>query len=352
MKQKGPADRTMALHLLDHYDAILADLDGTVFEGGRPVPGAAEGLNGRRVVYVTNNASRSPEQVAEHLNHLGFPADADSVLTSAQAACTLASRELEQRGISPQGAKAFVIGAESFKELARRESFRVVESADDEPAIVLQGHSPDNDWARLSEGALAIRRGAVYVASNLDTTLPSERGLLVGNGSMVAAVSTATGQRPVSAGKPGPAMFHVAAQRLGSTHPLVVGDRLDTDIAGGNAAGFDTLCTVTGVSGHWDVLYSSGLNRPNFIAANMRDHLPGWSATVTEGGAADGADGLQVTVRAGEEGPVDVMAAEALAAAAPLVWKHLDASGSADSRPEVAVVGGDDLARRAVEAWR
>lgn len=337
----------MAHPILAHYDALLVDLDGTVFEGSHPIDGAAEGLAHHDVIYVTNNASRSPEQVAEHLTSIGFATSADQVLTSAMAACDMARAELglaDQDPSSHGEVKAYVIGNDSFKELARRAGFSIVDSADDEPAVVLQGHSPDNDWKRLSEGALAIRRGARYIASNLDTTLPSERGLLVGNGSMVAAVTSATGVRPSSAGKPGPAMFHVAADKLGSTKPLVVGDRLDTDIAGGNAAGFDTLCTVTGVSSHWDVLTCAPEHRPTFIAANMRDHLTGWSAS---------AEGTTVQVRSGEHGPTAVMVAEALAVVAPVVWELIDHGGvDAQSLNDLTINGADEAAQAAVEGWR
>lgn len=335
----------MALALLDHYDALLVDLDGTVFEGGRPVEGAAEGLEGRRVMYVTNNASRSPQAVADHLSEIGFPTSAVQVMTSAQAACTLAAEQL-----GTTGAKAFVIGAESFKDLAREAGFTVVDSADDQPDVVLQGHSPDNNWARLSEGALAIQRGASYVASNLDTTLPTERGFMVGNGSMVAAVVSATGVQPSSAGKPGAEMFRVAAERLNSDSPLVVGDRLNTDIAGGIAAGYDTLCTVTGVSGHRELL--STPHRPTFIAANMRDHLEGWSAEVSTDVETAGAGSGKVTVSvsSGESSSdATLMAAEAVAVAAPLVWEQLDRGVDI---ADIDIVGADDEAQRAIGAWR
>lgn len=329
----------MALQVLDAYDALLVDLDGTVFEGGRPVDGAADGLAGRQVMYVTNNASRSPEAVAQHLSELGFSTTADQVLTSAQAACTLAREELGK-----PGGRAFVIGADSFKDLVRDAGFEVVDSADDEPDVVLQGHDPDNGWANLSEGALAIQRGAKYIASNLDTTLPTERGFMIGNGSMVAAVVSATGVQPVSSGKPGPEMFRVAADRLGSTNPLVVGDRLNTDIAGGIAAGYDTLCTVTGVSGHRELL--STPHRPTFIAGNLRDYLPGWSATVSS--KEDGA--VTVSVSSGESSSdVTLMAAEAVSVAAPMVWEQLDQGVDID---QITVVGADDTAERAIGAWR
>lgn len=323
--------------VLDSYDGLLVDLDGTVYRGGAPVDGAAEALTGRRVVYVTNNASRSPGEVADQLRSLGIPAADSDVLTSAQAACRLALDVLAEHGgvDHPGRPRAYVVGAASFRDLARTAGFTVVDGADAQPDVVLHGHSPDNDWARLSEAALSIHGGAAYVASNMDTTLPSERGFLVGNGSMVAAVVSATEVTPVSAGKPGPAMFRVAADRIGASRPLAVGDRLDTDIAGGIAAGMDTFCVLTGVSTHRELLHTTF--RPTYIAANLRDHLTGWTAREVDG---------RVVVTAGEAGPVDVAAAEALAVAAPLVWAADDEDRS------VEVVGGDATASAAVEAWR
>lgn len=336
-------------HVLDLYDALLVDLDGTVFRGGVEVPGAREGLAGRTVVFVTNNASRSPGEVAEHLNGLGFSAEACDVLTSAQAACVLA-RELTEDSLdcllTPS---AYVVGAPSFRELAREAGFTVVESADDHPDVVLHGHSPENNWSVLSEAALAVRGGATYVASNLDTTLPSERGLLVGNGSMVAAVVSATGVTPHSAGKPQPAMFTVAADRVRARRPLVVGDRLDTDIAGGIAAGLDTLCVLTGVASHRDILHTE--HRPTWIAANLTDHLTGWSAyrdrdrTVVCSGDLGEDNSSCVTSGTGF---VEVAAAEALAVAAPLVWRADD--DGVDT--EVVAAAGDVAAAEALEFWR
>ena len=185
------------------------------------------------------------------------------MLTSAQAAIEMVSDRI------PAGSKVFVLGSPSFRALAEQAGFVVVDSADDAPIAVLQGHSPETGWAQLSEAALAIQRGAVYVASNLDTTLPQERGLMIGNGSMVAAVVSATGVVPDSAGKPGPPMFLSAAAKLGSSRPLAVGDRLNTDIAGGNAAGMDTFQVLTGVSGYHAVLRAIPEERPTMFADSM-----------------------------------------------------------------------------------
>lgn len=327
--------------ILRKYQGLMVDLDGTVFEGNRPVDGAKEGLADHQIAYITNNASRSPQQVAEHLTELGFPTSPNQVMTSAMAACLMARSVLDNsEGVPP---KVFVIGADSFKQLAREAGLVVVDSADDNPAVVLHGHSPDNNWARLSEGALAIQRGARYIASNLDSTLPTERGFMVGNGSMVAAVTNATGVVPDAPGKPQPTMFEACMPQFEGRDVLVIGDRLNTDIAGGNNAGLPTLCTVTGVSTHRDVLAAAPGERPTYIAANMRDHLPGWSATLRESG------GAEILVTAGEEGPTNVMAAEALAAVAPIVWQQVDAGVSVEA---ITINGDGASAQAAIDAWR
>jgi glycerol 3-phosphatase-2 len=325
------------LRVLDAYDVLLADLDGTVFKGGVAVDGAHEALDGREIVYITNNASRSPGQVAEHLRQMGFDAYAGQVLTSAQAACTLANDILDDKGVPQTGRRAYVVGADSFRELAVEAGFEVVDTADAGPQVVLHGHSPENGWRQLSEAALSIRAGAEYVASNLDTTLPSERGFLVGNGSLVAAVVSATGVTPRSAGKPLPEMFRRAVAASGARRPLAVGDRLDTDIAGGNAAGIDTLCVLTGVATHTELLHTDV--RPTYIAANLRDHLPGWSAVFEDD---------RVVVSSGATGDEAVMAAEAVAVAAPVVWREADRGGT----PEVVAAAGDGAAHTALEGWR
>lgn len=227
------------------FDALLLDLDGTVWAGELALPGSVESIVASQLpaLYITNNASRGPADVAAKLRAAGLDASPEDVVTSAQAAVSLVSQNLNA------GDPILVVGAPSFKDLVREAGFRVVESADEKPVAVLQGHNPETGWAQLSEAALAIANGARYVVSNLDTTLPSERGLLVGNGSMVAAVTSATGVVPTSAGKPEPAMFLQAAQRAGAKRPLAVGDRLDTDIAGAVAAGIPALHVLTGVSG-------------------------------------------------------------------------------------------------------
>ncbi|MFW9215075.1 HAD-IIA family hydrolase [Corynebacterium amycolatum] len=247
------------------YDAALLDLDGTIYEGGAAIPNALEGLAEAALpmVFITNNASRAPQTVADQLNGLGYDVHADDVMTSAQAAIEMAAEVIEP------GSNVFVLGAESFKQLAREAGYTLVDSADDNPAAVFQGLNREMTWKQMSEAALAVSRGARFLVSNLDTTLPSERGFLVGNGSVAAAISTTTGVAPLSAGKPKPPMFIKAAERMGAKSPLAIGDRLDTDIAGGSAAKMDTFMVVTGVSTHMDVVAAPPEHRPTLIGADM-----------------------------------------------------------------------------------
>ncbi|WOC13876.1 hypothetical protein MP11Mi_29870 [Gordonia sp. MP11Mi] len=252
-------------NLASSYDSLLFDLDGTLFAGASALPHAVEAVNDTdvAVLFVTNNASRSPEAVAEHLTALGFTAAPGQVVTSAQAGAIL----LEERVTA--GSRVLVVGADALRDEVASRGFVVVDSADDDPVAVVQGHSPDTGWAQLSEAALAVRRGATWVACNVDTTLPNERGLLVGNGSMVAAVASATGAQPLVAGKPAAPIMRDALSRTQGRRPLVIGDRLDTDIAGAVTVGIDSLLVLTGVSTALDLLAAPPESRPTYVATDL-----------------------------------------------------------------------------------
>lgn len=255
----------MSATLSGLHDALLVDLDGTLIRGPEPIPGAAEALedSGLPVVYVTNNASRSPADTAAHLRDLGFAAQASDVMTSAQAAVVMLT------GYVDPGARILVVGHDSFRDLAREAGYEVVRSADDRPDAVLQGLSRELTWGDLAEGCLAIRRGVPWVASNTDTTLPTERGLLPGNGSLVAALRAATDREPVVAGKPAAGVLTAAAELVGATRPLVIGDRLDTDIEGAVAAGMPALMVLTGVHGTSDLLAADPRRRATHLAQDL-----------------------------------------------------------------------------------
>ncbi|CDO33616.1 hydrolase [Mycolicibacterium vulneris] len=327
--------------LARQHDCLLLDLDGTVFRGHEPTVGAIESLAGldARVLYVTNNASRAPGQVAEHLRELGFAAEADDVVTSAQSAAHLLAAHL-----SP-GAAVLVVGTDALAGEVSNVGLRPVRTFDEEPAAVVQGHSPETAWPNLAEAALAIRAGALWVAANVDLTLPSERGLLPGNGSMVAALRVATEQEPLVAGKPRPTLMNDALSRGTFATPLVVGDRLDTDIAGAVAAGLPSLMVLTGVSTAHEAVRAVPAERPGYLAANLRGlHAdaetlrigpdPAWRIDVDTGA---------VTVHATGQEPVDDLAV--VRATAHAVW-------NADVEPAaVTVTAGDDTARRALRRW-
>jgi glycerol-1-phosphatase len=255
--------------LVDGYDLVIFDLDGVVYLGTEPVPGAVDAVNelrGRRIplVYATNNAARRPDEVALLLKALGITATSDEVLTSPQAAAALLADRL------PDKASVLVVGTDALRTEVGNAGLTPVTSADDKPRAVVQGYGPKVGWPDLAEACVAVRAGALWVATNADRTLPSPRGPLPGNGSLVAALATALGRQPDEVvGKPAPALFHRAARRTGASRPLVVGDRLDTDIEGAVRAGMDSLLVLTGVSTARDVLHAEKHQRPTYIAADL-----------------------------------------------------------------------------------
>jgi len=250
------------------YDVALLDLDGVVYLGGHPIPGAAEALekavaSGMRLAFVTNNASRTPSAIAAQLTGLGVAATAQEVITSAQAAARLLAERL------PPGAPVLVVGGIGLRLAVRERGFRPVSLASDRPAAVVQGYTPNLSYGQLAEGALAVAAGAWYVASNADSTLPTPRGRQPGNGSLVQVIATATGRYPVVAGKPEPPLHAEAVARSGAQHPLVVGDRLDTDIESAVRSGADSLLVLTGVTRPLDVVLAPAQCRPTYLAEGL-----------------------------------------------------------------------------------
>lgn len=254
--------------LIDQHDLLLLDLDGVVYVGPHAVPGAREALRrardqGLHLAYVTNNASRPAPVVAAHLTRLGITAEPDEVVTSAMAGAAL----LRER-LGP-GRRVLVIGGEGLQWALEREGLTPVSRFDEEPDAVIQGFSPDVGWRLLAEGTRAIRSGLPYVATNTDLTVPTEFGPAPGNGTLVAAVVTASGVTPTIAGKPQPHLFRDAARRCGGRAPLVVGDRLDTDLEGARAAGMPGLAVLTGVTGAADLLGCPAHQRPTYLGRDL-----------------------------------------------------------------------------------
>jgi ribonucleotide monophosphatase NagD (HAD superfamily) len=165
------------------------------------------------------------------------------------------------------------VGTTGLIEAARARGFTLVESADDEPAAVVQGYGPNVGWKDLAEATVAVRRGAWFVATNLDTTVPSGRGPLPGNGALVGVVARTTGVTPTAVGKPDPAMHRESVQRSGAQRPIVVGDRLDTDIEGAGRVGCDSMLVLTGVTTPADLLLAVPQQRPTYIDVSVRGLL-------------------------------------------------------------------------------
>jgi len=258
---------TSSARLVDGYDLVILDLDGVVFLIDKPISGAAEAVEqiravGVPVIFATNNASRRAREAADLLSGMGVPARAEEVFTSASAAARLLAERFEP------GARILVVGADALREEVADAGLSVVARAHDAPAAVVQGYGPRVGWPELAEATLAIRAGALWMATNMDRTLPSPRGALPGNGSLVAAVATALGRQPdLVVGKPSPGLFQAAA--AGYARPLVVGDRLDTDIAGAHRAGMDSLLVLTGVSSRADVDAAPADQRPTYVAPDL-----------------------------------------------------------------------------------
>ncbi len=321
--------------LSSRYDAVLLDLDGTIYRGGEALPGAVDAVTALRrsgvaVAFLTNNASRSPDQVAEHLVDLGVHAKAQDVVTSAQAAAAVLTDRL-----SP-GDRVLVVGTEALAGEIADAGLCPVCAAGDDPVAVVQGHSPDTGWRQLAQACLAIRAGALWVACNLDPTLPTEQGELPGNGSMVAALRAATNREPVVAGKPGRPFMDTSVARVAARHPLVVGDRLDTDIEAAAAASLDSLLVLSGVTDPATLLAAPPGQRPTYLAAGLESlaeepesvrigDRAAWTCEVVDGelvlrgdggDAADPLDALRALCaqrwRDGD-GPMRVTAADAAA---------------------------------------
>src|SRR5690625_871193 len=286
--------------LAARYDVALLDLDGVVYVGDHAVGHATEALVAARTVgmsltFVTNNASRPPDDVAERLRSFGVPASGREVVTSAQAAARVLAEQV------PAGARILVIGGAGLEHALRERDLQPVAGMADDPAAVVQGFDPSIDWSRLAEASYGVHAGLLWVASNTDSTIPTPRGIAPGNGTLVAAVRAATGRGPIVAGKPELPMHREAVDRSGSRRPLVVGDRLDTDIEAANRAGVPALLVLTGVTDGCDAAMAPVGQRPQFIGADLRALLrepaalavtPGqaragrWRATVDAAGNA------------------------------------------------------------------
>ncbi len=319
------------------YDLAMLDLDGVVYIGSDAVPGAPEHVAaaraaGMRVAFITNNASRPPGAVAEHLRELGVEAGPDDVVTSAQAAGRVLSDRIGA------GARVVVLGGQGLADAVAEAGLVQVGVEEDADAVVT-GYGPDVLWGQIMRAAVRIKGGLWWVASNTDLTIPTAFGVAPGHGVLVETLRRFTGVEPVVAGKPARPLLDETMRRCGGDRPLMVGDRLDTDIEGAHAAGVDSLLVMTGVTGLAELVAAGPGLRPTYISADLGGldapqpvpevsedevSLGGWSARVSDGA-------LEVS---GEGEADDWWRVVAVAA-----WRHLDSAGEPVATDGVAVPG-------------
>ena len=238
------------MRLADRYDSFLLDIDGVLMRGEEAIPGAPEAverLRGEGVprVFMTNNSARTPDEVAARLSRVGIAAGPDQVVTSALATADVLGRD----GV----ARAFLVGERGVRDALGDAGIEVVDGEPDEVDAVIVGWDRSADYARLRRAALLVERGARLVATNADAAFPAEDGLWPGAGALLSVVTVTTGADADVVGKPRPAMFVAARGRAGGRRPLVIGDRLDTDIAGAAALGWDSLLVLTGITSTLDL---------------------------------------------------------------------------------------------------
>lgn len=343
--------------LVETADVLLIDLDGVCYAGTRDIPNAASGLAAAREAgikfqFVTNNASRTPQQVAEKLKGHQIAAAAEEVMTAAMDAVEILTQKIEP------ASKVLVVGTQALRDTVAQAGFEVVSKASEQPAAVIQGYGAEVGWAELSEAAYAINAGALFMATNLDATLPTEKGFALGNGSLVAAVEHATGQKPFAGGKPFAGIYRKAAAHAGASKPLVVGDRLDTDIAGAVAADMLSFHVLTGVSDAKAVALAYPDRRPSYLGLDLTDltrvhpgpvHQPTGAWTSGESAAFMVAEDGRVMR---EDEPVDngaVLSLEDYRALVAAVWDARD-QGVFVHLPDIEVVREADASESNVPA--
>lgn len=313
--------------IVEAHDLVMFDLDGVVYVGGQAIDGVAEQIervreSGRHVAFVTNNASRTPDQVAEKLVGVGVDASGGDVVTSAQAAARLLA---EEHG---SGAKILLLGGEGLRVALAEADLEPVEEPDGAVAVV-SGYGPDVRWRDIMRVSTLVRDGLPYVASNTDMTIPTPYGLAPGHGVLVQTISGFAGVQPTVAGKPEKPLMEETVRRVGGERPIMVGDRLDTDIEGAHAIDVPSLLVLTGVSWLEDIATAPPGLRPSYISPTLAGlftphpvptetdgsvELNGWRASVDDGRLQVSGDGED---------------ADWWRVAATACWRHLDATGTA-----------------------
>lgn len=321
--------------ILEAHDLVMFDLDGVVYVGSDAIDGVADRIDrvrstGRHVAFVTNNASRTPAQVADKLTGVGVAAEPTDVVTSAQAAARLLADE------HGAGAKVLMLGGEGLRVALVEAGLEPVDEPEGAVALA-SGYGPDVRWRDIMRASTLVKGGLPYVASNADLTIPTPYGLAPGHGVLVRTITGFAGVEATIAGKPEKPLMDETVRRVGGDRPLMVGDRLDTDIEGARAIQAPSLLVLTGVTWLEDLARATPELRPTYVSPTLEGlfephpaphvapdvvELGGWTARVDDGrlvvtGEGDDADWWRVAVTA--------------------CWVHLDGTGTAvdvaDTRP-------------------
>jgi 4-nitrophenyl phosphatase len=233
-----------------HIKALILDMDGVLWKADAPIgdlPAIFKRIHerGLKYVFATNNGTKTPEEYQQKLAELGVEIDAAQMVTSAMGVAFMLAKKF------PKGTKVFVIGEEGVRAALRIQGFQVLSVEDAAQAqVFVMGIDRTITFQKMMEGTLLVRAGIPFYATNADKTFPTPRGEIPGAGAWISVIVTATGVEPIVAGKPSPYLMELSLEKLGTSkvETLVVGDRLDTDIAAGQAAGCPTALVLSGVS--------------------------------------------------------------------------------------------------------
>lgn len=270
--RESAASEQRAAEVLQQICHLIIDMDGVLWRGDEPMPGLSEFfafLEEREIAFTlaTNNASRTPEQYVAKLARFGVEVPIETILTSALVSAAYLA------DVAPSGSRVYVIGEKGIQQALRERGFVL----DDETAkYVVVGWDRNCTWDKLATASLLIHDGADFVGTNPDVSFPTERGPVPGNGALLAALEAATGVEPVVTGKPDPRMYQEALRRMDATPETtaMIGDRLDTDIAGASNAGLTTILVLSGIATEEDVVTAS--NRPDLVCAGIQELLRKW----------------------------------------------------------------------------
>lgn len=255
--------------LLARYDHVLIDLDGCVWIEDTLVPGTPEALNelraaGKTISFLTNGVRHSPEEYVRKLWSLGLKASLEEIVSAGAAI------QFDLAGRLP-GATAFVIGAPAIFRHVSESGHRIVNGtaqATSADVVVIAGHD-DFTFAELRDATQAVLAGAEMIAAGRDRTFPAADGQWPGTGALVAALEYATERTARIVGKPDPLIFSTALDRLGPGRALMIGDRLDSDLAGATAAEIDGAIVLSGVTTR-EQAEAAVTPAPVAIAENLR----------------------------------------------------------------------------------